>query len=77
MNLKYSEIYIDFSETTTVYSEGMLYLYAEIENILNIRKDITKISYATFMIELAEQVMRQNKNAFMKLFSLFYFDLWD
>lgn len=22
-------------------------------------------------------VMRQNKNAFMKLFSLFYFDLWD
>ena len=22
-------------------------------------------------------VMRQNKNEFMKLFSLFYFDLWD
>ena len=22
-------------------------------------------------------VMRQNKNAFMKLFSLFYYDLWD
>ena len=38
---KYSEIYIDFSETTTVYSEGMLYLYAEIENLLNINKDIT------------------------------------
>ena len=29
----------------------------------NIRKDITKISYATFIIELSEQVMRQNKNA--------------
>lgn len=38
---KYTEIYIDFSETTTVYSEGMLYLYAEIENLLNINKDIT------------------------------------
>lgn len=31
------------------------------------RKDIKKIN----------SVMRQNKNAFMKLFSLFYYDLWD
>ena len=28
----------------------------------NIRKDIRKISYATFLLELSEQVMRQNNN---------------
>lgn len=28
----------------------------------NIRKDIYKISYATFIVELSEQVMRQNNN---------------
>ena len=40
------------------------------------RKEKTKLRHF-----LREQriysVMRQNKNAFMKLFSLFYFDLWD
>lgn len=29
----------------------------------NIRKDISKISYATFLIELAEQVMKQSRNS--------------
>ena len=38
---KYSEIYLDFSETVKIYTEGMLYLYAEIDNILNIYQNIT------------------------------------
>ena len=33
-----------------------------IDEYKNIKKDITKISYATFIIELATQVMRHNQN---------------
>lgn len=33
-----------------------------INDFRNIKKDITKISYATFLIELATQVMKHNKN---------------
>lgn len=33
-----------------------------IDDFRNIKKDITKISYATFLIELATQVMKHNKN---------------
>ena len=34
-----------------------------IDNFKNIKKDIEKISYATFIIELSVQVMRHNKNS--------------
>lgn len=33
-----------------------------IDNLKNIKKDITKISYASFLIELASQVIKQNNN---------------
>ena len=33
-------VYIDFSKTVKVYTEGMLYLYAELENNKNIYKNI-------------------------------------
>lgn len=31
-------------------------------NFINIKKDINKVSYAIYLLELAEQVMKQNKN---------------
>ena len=34
-----------------------------LDNFKNIKKDINKISYATFIVELASQVMRHNINA--------------
>lgn len=33
-----------------------------IDDFRNIKKDITKVSYATFLVELATQVMKHNKN---------------
>ena len=33
-----------------------------IDNLKNIKKDITKISYASFLIELASQVIKQNSS---------------
>jgi len=34
-----------------------------IDNFKNIKKDIEKISYASFLLELAEQVIKQNSNS--------------
>lgn len=36
-----------------------------IDNLKNIKKDITKISYASFLIELASQVIKQNSSEFI------------
>lgn len=45
------------------YKEGKLSILTSVDVIsgfLNIQKDIMKISYASYMLDLAEQVMRQN-----------------
>ncbi len=47
------------------YKEGKLSTLVSvdiIESFRNIKKDIVKISYASFLLELAEQVMKQNQN---------------
>jgi len=62
----------DFRSSTTKLVHGYFYMnYKEdklsiltgvdvITNFRNIQKDITKISYASYMLDLAEQVMKQN-----------------
>lgn len=62
----------DFRTTTTKLTYGYFYMnYKEgklsvltsvdvIMNFLNIQKDITRISYASYMLDLVEQVTRQN-----------------
>ena len=62
----------DLRTTTTKLTHGYFYMnYKEgklsiltgvdiISNFLNIQKDILKISYASYMLDLAEQVMRHN-----------------
>lgn len=62
----------DFRTTTTKLTYGYFYMnYKDgklsvltnvdvITNFLNIQKDITRISYASYMLDLAEQVTRQN-----------------
>lgn len=48
------------------YKEGKLSTLTGvdiIDNFKQIRKDITKISYASYMIDLAEQVMKQNNSS--------------
>lgn len=62
----------DLRTTTTKLTHGYFYMnYKEgklsvltnvdvISGFLNIQKDIMKISYASYMLELAQQVMRQN-----------------
>lgn len=37
---KHAKICLDFSITEKIYTEGMIYLYAEIDNILNIYKEV-------------------------------------
>jgi len=47
------------------YKEGKLSVLGNgdiIDNFKNIRKDIIKISYASFLLELAGQVIKQNNN---------------
>lgn len=62
----------DFRTTTTKLTHGYFYMnYKEgklsiltgvdvISSFLNIQKDIMKISYASYMLDLSEQVMRHN-----------------
>lgn len=48
------------------YKEDKLSLLVSvdvIDNLKNIKKDITKISYASFLLDLASQVMKQNNNS--------------
>ena len=64
----------DFRTTTTKLTYGYFYMnYKEgklsvltnvdvITNFLNIQKDITRISYATYMLDLVDQVIRQNSD---------------
>lgn len=53
------------------YKEGKLSTLKEV-NIINpfnnLKKDITKISYASYLLELSQQVLKQNKNE--KIFTL-------
>jgi DNA repair protein RecO (recombination protein O) len=54
-----------YGEYSCFYKDGKLSILTSgdiINPFKNIKKDIHKISYATFLLELAEQVMRQNKN---------------
>lgn len=47
------------------YKEDKLSILTSVDiinNFKNIRKDIEKISYASFLLELAEQVMKQHEN---------------
>lgn len=53
------------------YKEGKLSTLKEvtiINHFKNLKKDITKISYASYLLELSQQVLKQNKNE--KIFTL-------
>lgn len=56
---------LSYAKFIIKYKEGKLSTLIEV-NIINplknIRKDINKISYATYLLELAEGVIRQNKS---------------
>ena len=64
----------ELRSSTTKLSYGIFNLYYKeaklstlksvdiIDNFKNIKKDLTKISYATFLLDLSEQVMKQSYN---------------
>ena len=65
----------DLRNTTTKLTHGIFNMYYKEDTLStlkevdiinyykNIKKDITKVSYASYLIELATQVMRQNKDS--------------
>ena len=82
---KFSEGYFDEENTELVYQTMIFHLQMMDENYVekklygnNIYDDDYEVDYRSIGdYKRIYSVMRQNKNAFMKLFSLFYFDLWD
>ena len=82
---KFSEGYFDEENTELVYQTMIFHLQMMDENYVekklygnNIYDDDYEVDYRSIGdYKRIYSVMRQNKDAFMKLFSLFYFDLWD
>ena len=82
---KFSEGYFDEENTKLIYQTMIFHLQMMdedyVEKILygnNVYDDSYEVGCRS--IEDRKRiysVMRQNKNAFMKLFSLFYYELWD
>ena len=82
---KFSEGYFDDENTKLIYRTMIFHLQMMDENYVekklygnNIYDDDYEVHYRSIGdYKRIYSVMRQNKDAFMKLFSLFYYDLWD
>ena len=82
---KFPEGYFDDENTKLIYRTMIFHLQMMDENYVekklygnNIYDDDYEVDYRSIGdYKIIYSVMRQNKDAFMKLFSLFYFDLWD
>ena len=82
---KFPEGYFDEENTELVYQTMIFHLQMMDENYVekklygnNIYDDDYEVDYRSIGdYKRIYSVMRQNKDAFMKLFSLFYYDLWD
>lgn len=73
---KFPEGYFDEGYTRNIYETMIFHLHMMdedyVENLL-----YGEHTHKTKDRKRILNVMKQNKNAFMKLFSLFYYDLWD
>ena len=82
---KFSEGYFDDEKTKLIYRTMIFHLQMMDENYVekklygdNIYDDNYEVGCRSIKdYKRIYSVMRQNKNEFMKLFSLFYFDLWE
>ena len=82
---KFPEGYFDEENTKLIYQAMIFHLQMMdedyVEKILygnNVHDDDYEFDCRSIEdYKRIYSVMRQNKNAFMKLFSLFYYDLWD
>lgn len=82
---KFPEGYFDEENTKLIYQAMIFHLQMMDENYVekklygnNIYDDDYEVDYRSIGdYKRIYSVMRQNKDAFMKLFSLFYYDLWD
>ena len=82
---KFPEGYFDEENTKLIYQAMIFHLQMMDENYVekklygnNIYDDDYEVNYRSIGdYKRIYSVMRQNKDAFMKLFSLFYYDLWD
>ena len=83
--LNYFERYFDDENTEVIYRTMIFHLHMMdeyyVEKILygnNVYDDNYEVGCRSIEDhKRIYSVMQQNKNAFMKLFSLFYYDLWD
>ena len=82
---RFPEGYFDEENTKLIYQAMIFHLQMMDENYVekklygdNIYDDDYEVDYRSIGdYKRIYSVMRQNKDAFMKLFSLFYYDLWD
>ena len=82
---KFSEGYFDEEHIKLIYQTMIFHLHMMDEDYVekklygnNIYDDDYEVDYRSIEDhKRIYSVMRQNKDAFMKLFSLFYYDLWD
>ena len=82
---KFPEGYFDEENTKLIYQAMIFHLQMMDENYVEkilYGNNVYDDSYEVGCRSIEDRkriysVMRQNKNAFMKLFSLFYYDLWD
>ena len=82
---RFPEGYFDDENTKLIYQAMIFHLQMMDENYVekklygdNIYDDDYEVDYRSIGdYKRIYSVMRQNKDAFMKLFSLFYYDLWD
>ena len=82
---KFPEGYLDEESTKLIYQTMLFHLHMMDEDYVekklygsNVYDDDYEIGCRSIEDhKRIYSVMRQNKNAFMKLFSLFYYDLWD
>lgn len=82
---KFPEGHFDEEHTELVYQTMIYHLQMMDENYVEKKLYGNNIYDDTYEVECRSRedrkriysVMKQNKDAFMKLFSLFYYDLWD
>ena len=82
---RFPEGYFDEEHTKLIYQTMIFHLHMMDEDYVekklygnNIYDDDYEVDYRSIGdYKRIYSVMRQNKDAFMKLFSLFYYDLWD
>ena len=82
---KFPEGYFDDENTKLIYQTMIFHLQMMDENYVekilygnNVYNDDYEVSCRSIEDhKRIYSIMKQNKNSFMKLFSLFYYDLWD